>query len=214
MKHIKRLKDIGIASGVGAIMAFGLAGCGGESSSSGAQESAVQQAVQKQGATVFIEKNSDGSYKIADEFPSNETRIFLREAGADGTMSERLLSQAEIDKLLAEENAKIDAGTSNLTNANLSSGSGGLGLGEAILASAAGAIIGSWIGSKLFNNPAYQNSRQGAYQNPSAYNRSVNSFNKAGTANAAAGTPRSSNTGKSGFFGGGSGSGSSQATGG
>ena len=83
MKHIKRLKDIGIASGVGAIMAFGLVGCGGESSSSGAQESAVQQAVQKQGATVFIEKNSDGSYKIADEFPSNETRIFLREAGVD-----------------------------------------------------------------------------------------------------------------------------------
>ncbi len=207
MKHIKRLKDIGIASGVGAIMAFGLAGCG-ESGSTG---SSLEQTVQKQGATVFIEKNSDGSYKIADEFPSNETRIFLREAGADGTMSERLLSQAEIDKLLQEENAKIEAGESGLTNSTLSSGSGGLGLGEAILASAAGAIIGSWIGSKLFNNPAYQNSRQNAYKNPSAYNRSVNSFNKAGTASAAS---KAGNSGRSGFFGGGSGSGSSQATGG
>lgn len=207
MKHIKRLKDIGVASGVGAIMAFGLAGCG-ESGSTG---SSLEQTVQKQGATVFIEKNSDGSYKIADEFPSNETRIFLREAGADGTMSERLLSQAEIDKLLAEENAKIEAGESGLTNSTLSSGSGGLGLGEAILASAAGAIIGSWIGSKLFNNPAYQNSRQNAYKNPSAYNRSVNSFNKAGTASAAS---KAGNSGRSGFFGGGSGSGSSQATGG
>ena len=215
MKHIKKLKDISIASGVGAIMVFGLAGCGGENNSNKAQESAVAQAAQKQGATVFIEKNSDGSYKIADEFPSNETRIFLREKGADGAMSERLLSQAEIDKLLAEENAKIEAGTSGLTNANLSSGGGGLGLGETILASAAGAIIGSWIGSKLFNNPAYQNQRQGAYQNQSAYNRSVNSFNKAGTAGAGAskaGTAGS--TGKSGFFGGGSGSGSTQATGG
>lgn len=207
MKHIKRLKDIGIASGVGAIMAFGLAGCG-ESGSTG---SSLEQTVQKQGATVFIEKNSDGSYKIADEFPSNETRIFLREAGADGTMSERLLSQAEIDQLLQEENAKIEAGESGLTNSTLSSGSGGLGLGEAILASAAGAIIGSWIGSKLFNNPAYQNSRQNAYKNPSAYNRSVNSFNKAGTASAAS---KAGNSGRSGFFGGGSGSGSSQATGG
>lgn len=207
MKHIKRLKDIGVASGVGAIMAFGLAGCG-ESGSTG---SSLEQTVQKQGATVFIEKNSDGSYKIADEFPSNETRIFLREAGADGTMSERLLSQAEIDKLLQEENAKIEAGESGLTNSTLSSGSGGLGLGEAILASAAGAIIGSWIGSKLFNNPAYQNSRQNAYKNPSAYNRSVNSFNKAGTTNAAS---KAGNSGRSGFFGGGSGSGSSQATGG
>ena len=207
VKHIKRLKDIGVASGVGAIMAFGLAGCG-ESGSTG---SSLEQTVQKQGATVFIEKNSDGSYKIADEFPSNETRIFLREAGADGTMSERLLSQAEIDKLLQEENAKIEAGESGLTNSTLSSGSGGLGLGEAILASAAGAIIGSWIGSKLFNNPAYQNSRQNAYKNPSAYNRSVNSFNKAGTASAAS---KAGNSGRSGFFGGGSGSGSSQATGG
>lgn len=207
MKHIKRLKDIGVASGVGAIMAFGLAGCG-ESGSTG---SSLEQTVQKQGATVFIEKNSDGSYKIADEFPSNKTRIFLREAGADGTMSERLLSQAEIDKLLQEENAKIEAGESGLTNSTLSSGSGGLGLGEAILASAAGAIIGSWIGSKLFNNPAYQNSRQNAYKNPSAYNRSVNSFNKAGTASAAS---KAGNSGRSGFFGGGSGSGSSQATGG
>lgn len=207
MKHIKRLKDIGVASGVGAIMAFGLAGCG-ESGSTG---SSLEQTVQKQGATVFIEKNSDGSYKIADEFPSNETRIFLREAGADGTMSERLLSQAEIDKLLQEENAKIEAGESGLTNSTLSSGSGGLGLGEAILASAAGAIIGSWIGSKLFNNPAYQNSRQNAYKNPSAYNRSVNSFNKAGTAST---TSKAGNSGRSGFFGGGSGSGSSQATGG
>ncbi|WP_086249361.1 UPF0323 family lipoprotein [Campylobacter vicugnae] len=207
MKHIKRLKDIGVASGVGAIMAFGLAGCG-ESGSTG---SSLEQTVQKKGATVFIEKNSDGSYKIADEFPSNETRIFLREAGADGTMSERLLSQAEIDKLLQEENAKIEAGESGLTNSTLSSGSGGLGLGEAILASAAGAIIGSWIGSKLFNNPAYQNSRQNAYKNPSAYNRSVNSFNKAGTASAAS---KAGNSGRSGFFGGGSGSGSNQATGG
>lgn len=205
MKHIKRLKDISIASGVGAIIAFGLAGCGESNSTN------TTQTIQKQGATVFIEKTSDGSYKIADEFPSNDTRVFLRESDANGVMSERLLSQAEIDKLLQEENAKIDAGTSGLTNSNLSSGSGGLGLGEAILASAAGAIIGSWIGSKLFNNPAYQNSRQGAYNNPSAYNRSVNSFNKASTA--ASATKAGSNA-RSGFFGGGSGSGSTQATGG
>lgn len=210
MKHIKRLKDIGIASGVGAIMAFGLAGCSGGEQGSGANSGALNQVAQKQGATVFIEKNSDGSYKIADEFPSNETRIFLRETDANGVASERLLSQAEIDKLLQEENARIDAGQSALTNSTLSSASGGLSLGEAILASAAGAIIGSWIGSKLFNNPTYQNGRQGAYSNPSAYNRSVNSFNKASTAS----TPRATNSGRSGFFGGGSGSGSTQATGG
>lgn len=40
---------------------------------------------------------------------------------------------------------KIDSGTSQLTNPT----GGGLSLGETILASAAGAILGSWIGSKL-----------------------------------------------------------------
>ena len=69
-------------------------------------------------------------------------------------------------------------------------------MGEALLASAAGAIIGSWIGNKLFNNPGYQAQRQSAYKNPSAYSRSVDSFNKA-KATSSAGKPSG---GKSGFF--------------
>ncbi|EEV16629.1 hypothetical protein CAMGR0001_0242 [Campylobacter gracilis RM3268] len=97
---------------------------------------------------------------------------------------------------MAEENAKIDAGTSNLTNQNAQLSSGGMSLGEAILASAAGAIIGSWIGGKLFNNPAYQSQRQTAYKSPSAYSRSVDSFNQAKQQNDKA------RSGRSGFFGG------------
>ncbi len=63
--------------------------------------------------------------------------------------------------------------------------SGGLSLGETLLASAAGAILGSWIGSKLFNNQNFANQQRGAFSNQSAYQRSVNSFNKAGTAGSA-----------------------------
>ena len=169
-------------------MATGLAGC----HSSGGEQ--ANTAVVKQNATVFIEKTDQG-YKIADEFPSNETRVFLREKDAEGNMNERLLSQAEIDKLLKEENAKIDAGTSNLTNGNAQMSSGGMSLGEAILASAAGAIIGSWIGSKLFGSPGFNAARQGAYSNPSAYSRSQSSFGGAKTGAASSGA-------KSGFFGG------------
>ena len=123
--------------------------------------------------------------------------------------TERVLSKDEIDKLLAQANAKIDNNTSNLTrtsDAQLSSG--GLSLGETILASAAGAILGSWIGSKLFGNQNFQANRQSTYKNPSAYTRSVDSFNKQKAANSAA---RSSG-GKSGFFGGGSKSGSSSSS--
>ena len=188
MKHIKKFKELASKGALAAIMATGLAGC-----NSGGGEQA-NTAVVKQNATVFIEKTDQG-YKIADEFPSNETRVFLREKDAEGNMSERLLSQAEIDKLLKEENAKIDAGTSNLTNGNAQMSSGGMSLGEAILASAAGAIIGSWIGSKLFGSPGFNAARQGAYSNPSAYSRSQSSFGGAKTGAASSGA-------KSGFFGG------------
>ena len=119
----------------------------------------------------------------------------------DINSTERVLSKEEMDKLIAEENAKIDAGTSNLTSPNAQNAqlsSGGMSMGEALLASAAGAIIGSWIGNKLFNNPGYQAQRQSAYKNPSAYSRSVDSFNKA-KATSSAGKPSG---GKSGFFGG------------
>ena len=188
MKHIKKFKELASKGALAAIMATGLAGC-----NTGQSEQA-NTAVVKQNATVFIEK-TDRGYKIADEFPSNETRVFLREKDAEGNMNERLLSQAEIDKLLKEENAKIDAGTSNLTNGNAQMSSGGMSLGEAILASAAGAIIGSWIGSKLFGSPGFNAARQGAYSNPSTYSRSQSSFGGAKTGAASSGA-------KSGFFGG------------
>ena len=188
MKHIKKFKELASKGALAAIMATGLTGC-----NTGQSEQA-NTAVVKQNATVFIEK-TDRGYKIADEFPSNETRVFLREKDAEGRMNERLLSQAEIDKLLKEENAKIDAGTSNLTNGNAQMSSGGMSLGEAILASAAGAIIGSWIGSKLFGSPGFNAARQGAYSNPSAYSRSQSSFGGAKTGAASSGA-------KSSFFGG------------
>lgn len=170
LKHIKSIKSLAYAGALGSIVAFGIVGCDNNTSNI--------QNMQKQGATVFIEKNQDETYKIVDEFPSNETRVFLRETESSGKINERLLTQNEIDEILKEANAKIDANQSPLTNSTLSNG--GLSLGEAILASAAGAIIGSWIGSKLFGSPSYQNTRQAAYKNPSAYNKSVNSFKNAG----------------------------------
>ena len=186
MKRIKKIIQIGMIGGLSAIALGALVGCGEDNTASNQQI--------KQGAFVIIEEVSPGEYKIKDQFPSDETRVVLQ--ALDG--SERVLTKEEMDKLIKDEAAKIDNGTSNLTkdNAQISSG-GGLGLGEAILASAAGAILGSWIGSKLFNNQNFANQQRGAFSNQSAYQRSVNNFNNAG------GTKASSST-KSGFFGGGS----------
>ncbi|MBF7044571.1 UPF0323 family lipoprotein [Campylobacter volucris] len=194
MKHIKSILKLSMISGVAAISVGALSGCGGSNDTSA--NNALAQASNTQGAFVIIEETAPNQYKIKDQFPSDETRVVLKQL--DGT--ERVLSKEEMDKLIQEEAAKIDNGTSNLTNPNNASmSSGGLSLGETLLASAAGAILGSWIGSKLFNNQNFANQQRGAFSNQSAYQRSVNSFNKAGaTTNSGSGVK------KSGFFGGGS----------
>lgn len=184
-KYLKKISDPKIAgifskSGLGLAAILLITGC--NSNEQNQAQSGITEAT-KNGATVTIEQQADGSYKILDEVPSVQTRVILREK--DG--SERILSQAEIDKIIADEAKKIDSGTSQLTNPT----GGGLSLGETILASAAGAILGSWIGSKLFNNQNFQNQQRTTYKTPQAYERSQSSFNRS-----SAGT----NVGRSGFY--------------
>ncbi|MFV0561473.1 UPF0323 family lipoprotein [Malaciobacter mytili] len=190
--HIKKISNYAMVGGLGALLITGLVGCSdrGNSNEQKGQSDAFSQASQKQGAFVVIEESADKQYKIVDEFPANKTTIVLRKP--DG--SEKILSQEEIDKLVKEEAAKIDAGTSALTNPEMSSG--GMGLGGVLLSSIAGAMIGSWIGNKLFNNQNYQNQRQTQYKSPQTYSRSQSSFSKT-----AGSTTTSSSTKKSGFFG-------------
>ena len=184
MSILRTFSKVALTTGLGAFLVTGLTSC-----SSNEQNQAQEQQKPK-GAFVIIEEVEKGKYKVKDEFPADETRIVLKKL--DGT--EKVLTKEEMDKLLQEEKAKIDNGTSPLTSPNgqeqLSSG---MSLGEAILASAAGAIIGSWIGNKLFGNPNYQHNRQAGYKSPTTFTRSQNSFNK----------PRKSlsSTKKSGFFG-------------
>lgn len=180
-KYLKKISDPKITgifskSGLGLAAILLITGCGSNEQNQ-SQQSGISEAT-KNGATVTIEQQADGSYKILDEVPSAQTRVILREK--DG--SERILSQEEIDKIIAEESKKIDNGTSQLTNPT----GAGLSLGETILASAAGAILGSWIGSKLFNNQNFQNQQRTTYKTPQAYERSQNSFNRSNTGSSAA----------------------------
>lgn len=192
--HIKKISDYAMVGGLGALLVVGLTGCGDSSSNNQSQNQgqsdAFTNASQKQDAFVVIEESADGKYSIADEFPASKTTIVLRKP--DG--SERILTQEEIDKLVKEEEAKIDAGTSPLTNPEMSSG--GMGLGGVLLSSIAGAMIGSWLGNKLFNNQNFQNQRQAQYKSPQTYSKSQSSFNKA-----PATTGTNTSTKKSGFMG-------------
>ena len=181
MKRIKQIKKFALVGGFGFILAGGLGAC---------SQSNDSEISQLNGAMVVIEEISPGNFKIKEEYPSAQNRVILQKL--DG--SEKILSKEEMDELIAKESVKIDNGTSALTNPSVSNGT--MGLGEALLSSAIGAIIGSYIGNKLFNNPNYQQNRQNAFKNPSAYEKSQNSFKNAKT---------TTNTkGKSGFFGGGS----------
>lgn len=186
-KHIKKFSNYALIGGLGAFLITGLTGCDdkGSNNQQNGQNDAFSQASQKQGAFVIIEQSAEGQYKIADEFPASKTTIVLR--NPDGT--ERILSQEEIDKLVKEESVKIDNGTSGLTNPQMSEG---MGLGGVLLSSIAGAMLGSWIGNKLFNNQNYQNQRQAQYKSPQTYSRSQSSFSKAAS---------TTSTKKSGFFG-------------
>lgn len=204
MKHIKKIRDYSIVGGIGAVLVVGLVGCEAPSSSPQGESRAFSNASQKQNAFVVIEEVAPKQYKIVNEYPSDETRVILKTL--DG--KEKILTKEELDALIKEEAKKIDNGTSALTNPSVNSGMGGMSLGETILASAAGAVIGSWIGSKLFNNQNYQQKRRTSYKSPSTYSRSVNSFEKAKKARASKrsgfmkkNTARTRRSG--GFFGGG-----------
>jgi|AAUQ01.1.fsa_nt_gi uncharacterized protein YcfJ len=220
MKYIKKLSKYGATVGVGALLITGLSGCGGDDNTQKQQETKKEE---KQPAFVVLEEVKAGKYKVAEEFPAKETRIILKKL--DGT--EKVLTQEELDKLIKEEAAKIENNTSNLTKPNgaqVAQQSGGMSMGEAILASAAGAVVGAWIGNKLFGNQNYQQTRQAGYKSPAVYNRSMSSFksnssplmSRTGTSS---GMSRSSTTSttstqrRSGFFGRSSSSSSSRSTG-
>ena len=187
-KNIKTLKELAKKGGLATFLILGLNACNDNSNQNNQSSGTFTNASQQEGAFVVVEKASDGSYKIADEFPAAKTTIVLR--NPDGT--ERILSQEEIDKLVKEEEKKIDAGTSALTNPEMSSG--GMGLGGVLLSSIAGAMIGSWLGNKLFNNQNFQNQKAAQYKSPQTYSKSQSSFNKP-SSTAGAGK-------QSGFFGG------------
>ncbi len=186
MKYIRKMSDYMIAGGIGVMVIASMQGCEQKDN----QENVLKEAAKTQGALVIVDEVSPGQYKIAEEYPSSTTRIIVR--SADG--SERILSQAEIDKLVKDEAAKIDNNTSALTNPSMSSGQ--MGLGGILLSSIAGAMIGSWIGNKLFNNQNFQNQRAATYKSPQAYSRSTSSFNKPASSGVASGGTKSS-----GFFG-------------
>jgi len=198
-RHINKVSNYAMVGGLSVVALLGVQGCGDAGTVQQSSQQAPQQeeSVVKEGASVTIEKQPNGSYQIVDEFPSSTTRVIVREDGV-----ERILSQEEIDKLIKEEEAKVDAGTSQLTqNPEQVSESGGMGLAGTLMASMAAGMLGSYLMSKLMNNQNYQQNRRSSYKSPSTYQKSQNSFKKNASSASKSGTSSSSSNKKSGFFG-------------
>jgi len=195
-KHIRKISNYAMVGGVGAMVMTTFQGCddgGATYQQQQMQQQTQQESVVKEGASVTIEKQADGSYKIIDEFPSVKSRVILIEDG-----KERLLTKEEIDKLVKEEEARVDAGTSNLTKPPEEvASSGGLGLAGTLMASMAAGMLGAALMNKLSNNQNYNQNRRTSYKSPQTYSKSQNSFKKNA---ASSGSKKSTSAKKSGFF--------------
>lgn len=198
-KHVKRISNTTMAGGMSAVVIATMTGCGDANvEEKPAPPPVEQQSMVKEGATVTIEEKPVGTFKIIDEVPSVSTRVILK----DENGTERILSQPEIDKLVKEEEAKVEAGTSDLTKSpDQVQEAGGLGLAGTLMASMAAGMVGAMLMNKLMNNQNYNQNRRTSYKSPSTYSKSQSSFSKArsssmGGANKAS---SSSSTRSSGF---------------
>lgn len=190
MKHISSIAS-GVALGsAGVAMMSVLAGCSG------------QEQQQAQNKFLVIEQQTNGKYTVVEEMPTDgPSRAIIRERDANGNITERFMSEAEMKALAEQEYAKVQNGTSETVQDG--GGSAGMGLAGTILAVAAGSLMGNMIGNALMNNKNF--SKRSSSVNKSAYSRSA-----AGKASRAGSSKKSFFGGKStrsssrsgGFFGG------------
>ena len=160
MKHIKKALSYSIAGGVGLTVIASLQGCGdqGQPPQGGSGFGTVDEAGLEQNQFLVIEQTgaSPDTYKLIEKHPTTgPTRAILRTP--DG--GERFLSEEELKSLAAEEAARVEAGTSRLTQEG-GMQSGGLSLGEMLLAAAAGSLIGGMLANRLMGNRNFQRAQR------------------------------------------------------
>ncbi len=184
MKHINSLAG-GIAIGsAGIVLMSVLGGCS-------------QEEKKEQNKFLVIEQLTNGKYVVVEEMPTDgPSRAIIRSKDANGTVTERIMSQDEMKNVASQEYNKYQNGGSEL---NHEGGSEGMGLGGTILAVAAGSLLGHMVGNALMNNSNFANKANSV--NRSAYSRSATG----GT------TSSSGSSAKKSFFGGSS-SGSSKTS--
>lgn len=178
MKHTYTANTV-IMGSMGLIVLSALSGCSSQ------EEKPQEEAPNK---FIVVEQLSSGKYVVVEEMPTTgPSRAIIKETDENGTVHERILTEAEMKELADQEYKKMQEGKSEL---NAEPKSEGMGLAGTILAAAGGALLGNMIGNALMNNKNVQ--RHQDVSNRSAYHKSA--------AGGAGGSSTSSSQKKS-FFG-------------
>lgn len=181
MKHSISARNV-IMGTVGLTVLSTLSGC-----QSNQEEQSTQQDV-AQNKFIVAEQLSNGKYIIVEEMPtSGPSHAIIRSKDANGTVTERVMTEGEMKQIAEDEHKKMQEGKSEL---NSEPRSEGLGLGGTILAAAGGALLGNMIANSLMNNSNFRKNQDAS--NKSAYHRSANQ----------SGSKASSGSPKKSFFGG------------
>lgn len=169
MKHIVSAKNIMLgATGLAVLTA--LSGC-----QSAPEE---QSAAEGQNKFLVVEQQPNGKFVIIEEMPTTgPSRAIIKETDENGTVHERVMSEAEMKEMADQEYKKMQEGKSEL---NSEPKSEGMGLAGTILAAAGGALLGNMIGNALMNNKNVQ--RHQDVSNRSAYHKSAGAGGGSSTA--------------------------------
>nr|CAA6826542.1 MAG: FIG01388762: membrane lipoprotein [uncultured Thiotrichaceae bacterium] len=194
--YIKKAVTYSTVGSLGFAVVAALQGCGdtGLPPAEGQNQSQSQISdAAAEGLFMVIQQTGENpdTFELAEKYPSGQgTRAILK--GMDG--SERILSEEELKQMAEAEAQRVESGESQLAQPEASS-QGGLSLGETILASAAGALIGGMLANKLMGNSNFNRNQQAVNQKAQ---RTMSSTRKP-----ASNTANKSNSSKrSGFFGG------------
>lgn len=162
MKHIISAKNILLGATGIAVLAT-LNGC------QGTQEQEQQATQEGQNKFLVVEQQPNGKYVVIEEMPTTgPSRAIIKETDENGTVTERVMSEAELKELADQEYKKMQEGKSEL---NSEPQGGGMGLGGTILAAAGGALLGNMIGNALINNSNFRKNQDAS--NRSAYHKSA-----------------------------------------
>jgi hypothetical protein len=156
MRHIKKALSYSIAGSLGLTVIASLQGCSdqGPSQPNMSGFDAGQDSASDQAFFLVLEQTGSNpdTFRLVEKHPtSGPTRAILRTPEG----SERFLSETELKQIAEAEAARVEAGTSRLTE-EPSMQEGGLSLGEVLLAAAAGSLVGGMLANRLASNKNFQ----------------------------------------------------------